>query len=124
VDDHKDPVRELGRLLDLAMVNDGWNRGWTAFTEERFPEALAWQEKTAERAESVPSMLPEVLYDLAVIRLANGEKDGALAALARAVTLNPRLFHQAQKDDDLSALEAGELGALDPGPDRRRSRWR
>lgn len=105
VDDHPDPFGELERLLGLALVNDLWNRGWTAFTEKRFAEALSWQEQTAERAEATPGMLPEVLYDLAVIRWANGDGDGARGALARAVELNPNLAAQAEGDPDLEGLE-------------------
>jgi hypothetical protein len=45
-----------------------------------------------------------VLYDLAVIRLANDDETGALEALRRAVELNPKLIGQAQKDGDLEAL--------------------
>ena len=104
VDDHADPFAEIARLLALALVNDDWNRGWTAFTEKRFPEALAAQERAARRAEQQPGMLPEVLYDLAVIRLASGDKAGARAALARAVQLNPKLTVQAGGDKDLAAL--------------------
>lgn len=104
VDDHATPIQELKRLLAMAMVNDYWNRGWTAFTENEFGEALRWQEKTAERAESVPNMLPEVLYDLAVIRLANGDNPGAMTALRRAIELNPKLAVQALEDEDLDAL--------------------
>lgn len=106
VDDHPEPFEELGRLLRLALVNDSWNRGWTAFTRNQLPEALRWQEKTAELAEAVPAMLPEVLYDLAVIRLANGDREGAEAALARAVELNPKLAAQAREDEDLAGLRA------------------
>jgi hypothetical protein len=58
----------------------------------------------AEKAESQPEVLPEVLYDLAVIRLANGDPDGARADLDRAVALNPRLAEQAKVDDDLAGL--------------------
>jgi uncharacterized Ntn-hydrolase superfamily protein len=105
VDDHADPFGELGRLLGLALVNDLWNRGWTAFTEKRFAEALSWQEQTAARAEATPGMLPEVLYDLAVIRWANRDREGARAALARAVELNPNLAAQARGDKDLEGLE-------------------
>jgi uncharacterized Ntn-hydrolase superfamily protein len=78
VDDHADPLPELARLTRLALVNDYWNRGWTAFTGKRFPEALRWQQETAQLAEREPAMLPEVLYDLAVIQLANGGADEAL----------------------------------------------
>ena len=104
VDDHAQPIEEIGRLLDLALVNDYWNRGWTAFKEQRLDEALVWQERTAERAEAARSMLPEVLYDLAVIRLAAGDKRGAKSALARAVELNPKLASQASTDEDLAGL--------------------
>jgi uncharacterized Ntn-hydrolase superfamily protein len=104
VDDHPEPMKEIGRLLGLALVNDDWNRGWTAFTRKQFPDALRWQERAAERAERQPAMLPEALYDLAVIRLANGDRAGALAAVRRAIRLNPKLAKQAQVDGDLAAL--------------------
>ena len=108
VDDSPEPLVEIGRLVGMALVNDVWNQGWTAFTEKRFAEALAWQERAAARAEAQPGMLPEVLYDLAVIRLANGDKTGALTAAKRAIKLNPRLANQARQDSDLAALR-GEL---------------
>ncbi len=104
VDDHEDPFGELERLLGLALVFEHWNRGWTAFTEKRYEDALAWQERTAERAEKHSANLAEVLYDLAVIRLANGDRDGARRALDRAVGLNPKLAAQAEHDPDLSPL--------------------
>jgi uncharacterized Ntn-hydrolase superfamily protein len=104
VDDHPQPIRELGRLLDIGLVNDAWNRGWTAFTKQQFEAALRWQEAAAKSAESQPEVLPEVLYDLAVIKLANGDRDGARSTLARAVTLNPKLAGQAKVDDDLAGL--------------------
>ncbi|HEX5042425.1 MAG TPA: DUF1028 domain-containing protein [Candidatus Polarisedimenticolaceae bacterium] len=104
VDDHADPIVEIGRLLDLGMVNDRWNRGWTAFTEKKFEEARRWQEQAASAAERQPGMLPEVLYDLAVIRLAAGDKAGARAALDRALALNPKLEAAADKDADLAGL--------------------
>ena len=104
VDDHPQPIRELGRLLRIGLVNDAWNRGWTAFMKQRFEDALRWQEAAAKSAESQPEVLPEVLYDLAVIRLANGDRDGARSILARAVTLNPKLAEQAKVDNDLAAL--------------------
>jgi uncharacterized Ntn-hydrolase superfamily protein len=106
VDDHQDPMGELNRLLGIALVNDYWNRGWTAFTEKRYPEALRWQERTAQKAEAQPGILPEVLYDLGVIRLASGDKEGALTAVRRALELNPKLEAQALKDKDLEGLRS------------------
>ena len=108
-------MTELGRLLEMALVNDLWNRGWNAFTAKRYAEALPWQEEAAARAEAVPAMLPEVLYDLAVIRLAAGDREGAGRALARAVELNPKLRAAAGSDPDLGTLgkEVLEKGAKD-----------
>lgn len=104
VDDHADPVAELGRLLGMALVTDHWNRGWTAFSEKRFADAVPWQERAARAAERQPGVLPEVLYDLAVIRLAAGDRKGARAALDRALALNPKLSTQAASDPDLAGL--------------------
>jgi len=104
VDDHADPIGELGRLVGIALVNDDWNRGWALFSAKKYAEALPWQERSAAAAEEQPAILPEVLYDLAVIRLAAGDGEGAGRALARALALNPRLRAQAAKDHDLDAL--------------------
>jgi uncharacterized Ntn-hydrolase superfamily protein len=105
VDDAKEPIVELGRLVDLALVNDLWNRGWAAFMKKQRGEDLKWQEKTLAKAEAMKAaILPEVLYDTAVIRLANGDKAGARAALDRALALNPKLAQQAANDADLAEL--------------------
>ena len=58
VDDSPEPFVEIGRLLGMALVNDSWNRGWTAFTEKRFREALAAQERAAAQAEAQPGDAP------------------------------------------------------------------
>jgi len=105
VDDHPDPIVELGRLAGLAQVNDLWNRGWAAFRNGRRGEDLKWQEATLARAEAMRAeVLPEVLYDTAVIRLANGDPAGARRALDRALELNPKLARQAAADADLAGL--------------------
>lgn len=100
VDDHPDPFKELGRLLDYAQMNYAWNEGWTLFTEKRPAEAIPHIERAAHLAPTNP----EVLYDLAVIRLAAGKPDEALDALARALSLNPKLKAQAGGDADLAGL--------------------
>jgi len=100
VDDHPDPFGELKRLLGLALVNDAWNTGWTAFTERRFAEARAAQ----ERAAALAPRNAEVLYDLGVIRLAAGARPEALRALTAAFAANPKLKGSARDDGDLAAL--------------------
>jgi uncharacterized Ntn-hydrolase superfamily protein len=100
VDDHPEPFHELGRLLDYAEMNYAWNQGWTAFTHQHFAEALVAQERAALLAPENP----ELLYDLAVIRLAAGKRAESLAALEKALKLNPKLKKQAGVDHDLDAL--------------------
>jgi len=100
VDDHPEPFKELGRILDIAMVNGYWNQGWTAYKGKRYADALRWQEKTAKLAPENA----EVLYDLAIIRAWAGKKDAALEALQKAVTLNPGLKKGAATDQDLAPL--------------------
>ncbi|MBN1465958.1 DUF1028 domain-containing protein [candidate division KSB1 bacterium] len=100
VDDHLAPLQELGRLLALAQLNDAWNEAWTLFSAGKSGEALPFM----DRAMRIDPTHPEVLYDLAVIRLAAGDTAGALEALAKAIALNPGLKNQARVDDDLAAL--------------------
>ncbi|MDH4125820.1 MAG: DUF1028 domain-containing protein [Gammaproteobacteria bacterium] len=100
VDDHAEPFQELGRLLDYAQMNYAWNEAWTGYVEKNYARALPPMERAARLAPDVA----EVHYDLAVIRLANEDQNGALAALETALALNPKLQDQASKDDDLDAL--------------------
>jgi len=101
VDDHAEPFKELGRLLTFAQMNYGWNEGWTLFTQKKPAEALPH----IERAVTFAPENPELIYDLAVIRLAAGKVQEALDALERAVKLNPKLKAQAEGDTDMQTLK-------------------
>jgi len=100
VDDHPEPFIELGRLHNIAQMNYAWNEAWTLFTQKKSAEALPHM----ERAVSLAPENPEALYDLAVIRLAAGNKATALEALGKALKLNPKLKSQARSDSDLESL--------------------
>ena len=100
VDDHSEPFKELGRLLEYAQMNYSWNEGWTLFTQKKYKKALPYMEHTATLA----PQNPEVLYDLAVIRLAAGKNNKSLKALEKAIQLNPKLKKQASGDNDLKKL--------------------
>lgn len=100
VDDHPEPFIELGRLLQYAMMNYVWNQAWTLFQSGDAGASLPLMEKAAHIAPGKA----EVFYDLAVIRLAAGNRGGALEALEQALILNPGLRHQAREDLDLSSL--------------------
>lgn len=104
VDDHTEPFKEIGRLLDIAQMNYAWNEAWTFFTQKQYSEALPPMERTAQLAPDYP----EVWYDVAVIRLANNDSVGALMALAKALELNPKLAAQARQDTDLDALRGND----------------
>jgi uncharacterized Ntn-hydrolase superfamily protein len=100
VDDHAEPFRELGRLLNIAQMNYDWNEGWTLFTKKEFQKALPYMERAAKNAPDYA----EVHYDLAVIRLAAGDEKGALKALEKTFSLNPALKKQAGSDRDFKNL--------------------
>jgi len=100
VDDHPEPFKELGRLLKIAQVNYSWNEAWTLFTQKKYADGLPHMERAANLAPEYA----EVLYDLAVIRLAAGNESEALEALEKAISLNPKLKKQAIGDSDLSRL--------------------
>jgi uncharacterized Ntn-hydrolase superfamily protein len=102
VDDHADPFKELGRLLNYAQMNYSWNEAWTYFIQKEHAKALPLMERTATLAPENP----EVLYDLSVIRLAAGNKDASLQALEKSLQLNPKLKKQATGDNDLKSLQA------------------
>lgn len=104
VDDHPEPFKELGRILNIGQMNYAWNEAWTLFTQKRFSEALAPMERAARLAPDYG----EVFYDLACIRLANDDVRGALSAIEKALELNPKLVQQATKDDDLAGLRNNE----------------
>jgi len=105
VDDHPEPFLELGRILRFAQMNYSRNIAWTAFSEKRYLEALPPMEHCAQLTPDNG----EVFYDLAVIRLANGNEAGALDALEKAIQLNPKLVAQAKVDSDLNALHGDSL---------------
>ena len=104
VDDHAEPFKELGRLLAYANMNYSWNEAWTAFVEKDYAAASEPMERTARLAPDVA----EVHYDLAVIRLANNNKEGALEALRTSIDLNAKLKDQAAKDTDLDKLRSDD----------------
>lgn len=100
VDDHPEPFKELGRLLNYAQMNYSWNEAWTLFKQGHADLALPHMQRTVRLAPENP----EVLYDLAVIQLAAGEKKLALQTLKKSLSLNPNLKQQASGDDDLKGL--------------------
>jgi uncharacterized Ntn-hydrolase superfamily protein len=102
VDDHAEPFKELGRLLNFAQMNYAWNEAWTLFTQQKYEAALPPMERTVRLAPENG----EVWYDLAVIRAANNRPQEALNALDKATKLNPKLKKQAKGDADLESVHS------------------
>jgi len=101
VDDHPEPFKELERLLKIAKINYAWNEAWTLFTKKNYILALQKMELAAKLAPENA----EVLYDLAVIRLAAGDKSGSIEALKKSIEKNPNLKKQASEDNDFLLLK-------------------
>jgi uncharacterized Ntn-hydrolase superfamily protein len=105
VDDHPDPLMELDRLLEIAEVNGLWNMAWTAYTQGRMADAEPWMERTAAAGRAAASdVLPEILYDLAIVRAQAGHTESALDVLEEAIEANPGLATGARDDEDLAPL--------------------
>ncbi len=64
VDDHAEPFKELGRLLDYAQMNYSWNEGWTLFRQKKPQQALPHMERTAKLAPDNPVSISRVKLNL------------------------------------------------------------
>ena len=62
-----------------------------------------------ERTAALAPENAEVLYDLAVIRLAAGDRPGALEALSKSIVLNPAIANQAAEDAALGSLRTDSV---------------
>ncbi len=101
VDDHPEPFKELGRILNIGQMHYYWNQGWTLFSNNKPKEAISHMDRAVNYAPNYP----ELIYDFAVIKLAAGDDKGAIQSLKKAVELNPKLKTQAKVDKDLEVLK-------------------
>ncbi len=104
VDDHPEPFKELGRILNIGQMHYYWNEGWTLFSNGKAKDAIPHMKKAVKYSPEYP----ELIYDFAVIKLAAGDTKGSLESLKKAVNLNPKLKTQAKLDKDLTALKDNE----------------
>ena len=81
------------------MVNYSWNDAWTLFMLQKHAEALPHMERTARMAPENP----EVLYDLAVIRLA-ADKPGDDAGRLRRTAITPAGGRPTHRHRSISCL--------------------
>lgn len=100
VDDHRDPVHELDRLVHLQLVNGIASRAAALHREGRTDEARETMRKGTERFPTAAALW----YDLACYSALSGRKADALGAVAKAFWLDPSLRTLAKEDHDLDAL--------------------
>jgi uncharacterized Ntn-hydrolase superfamily protein len=100
VDDHQDPIAELRRIFDLWQEHAMILEGYRLCDAKRYPDALALGTRmTALYPES-----GEAWYHHACYNSKAEHFDEALAALQRAVDLDPALGERATKDPDFEPL--------------------
>jgi uncharacterized Ntn-hydrolase superfamily protein len=102
VEDHKEPIAELRRLLGIHVVWDALRRVSLFHAPGRYPEGVAVLREAAARHGDDAVLL----YDLACFESLAGESEQALAHLARSVELDPGLRPGAAADSDFDAIRS------------------
>jgi uncharacterized Ntn-hydrolase superfamily protein len=100
VEDHREPIVELRRLLGIHQVWDALRRATSFHQPGKYAEGA-----TLLRAElGKHGDDPVLLYDLACFESLAGESEDALAHLARALELDPQLRPGAARDSDFDPV--------------------
>ena len=100
VDDHPEPIRELGRLVAHYQVLQAGSRA--AQLAEKDPAAAIREIEAALQKYDADD---NAHFFLARLYARTKNNDRALAELRRALELNPNLAKQAEKDPDLAGLK-------------------
>jgi uncharacterized Ntn-hydrolase superfamily protein len=100
VDDHPEPIDELGRILKIQLSYSALFKA-SALKEQGDMEGAVAE---AERAVEINPGLPEALYDLACYYSLSGQTGKALKTLEQAIALSPEFKQMAREDRDLEAL--------------------
>ncbi len=109
VEDHPEPIKELGRLLGIKNAFNYLGAAFRALRDQKPEEAAAAMEQALQ---SAPENA-DVLYAVAAYHARAGRKSEALALLGRAVERNRRLKRNAGTDQAFAGLqEDAEFQAL------------
>ncbi|NUL83335.1 MAG: DUF1028 domain-containing protein [Armatimonadetes bacterium] len=110
VDDHKEPVAELRRLLGMKLRFARMMRGYDELQKKQWDQAIAtFQALVNEEPDNGTHW-----YNLACGQSMAGRRDAALASLKKALQLDPTMMSHANQDSDLDAIrdEAKRQGVL------------
>jgi uncharacterized Ntn-hydrolase superfamily protein len=104
VDDHPEPIEELRRLLGI------WDRWHVALASYELYEKGAYEEALAETDRALARLGDDALlfYNRACYASLAGRRDEAVAALARALELDPSMLEMARADSDFAPLADDE----------------
>jgi uncharacterized Ntn-hydrolase superfamily protein len=100
VDDHREPIAELRRLLGIQLVWDALRRASAHHAPGRYAHGAAILSEALERHGDDAVLL----YDLACFECLAGETEAALAHAGRALELDPGLRGGIALDSDFAAL--------------------
>ena len=100
VDDHPEPIVELRRLLGTHLVWDALRRASLFHEPGKYAQGVELLREALGRHGEEPVLL----YDLACFESLAGDKDEALAHVARSLELDPQLRPGAAADSDFEAL--------------------
>jgi uncharacterized Ntn-hydrolase superfamily protein len=100
VDDHRQPIAELRRLLGIHLVWDALRRASAHHAPGSYQAGTAILGEALERHGEDAVLL----YDLACFECLSGETEAALAHAARALELDPGLRGGIAGDSDFAAL--------------------
>jgi uncharacterized Ntn-hydrolase superfamily protein len=105
VDDHKTPIQELGRLLNIQLAIQALGQSRTRATEKKMGEALA----SARRAVELWPDGPDAYLNLGLLAYTAGDRAEALRALKKGAELNPLFRGQLE-----ATIKFLQLPGLDP----------
>jgi uncharacterized Ntn-hydrolase superfamily protein len=100
VEDHPEPIDELRRLVGIHLVWDALRRASLFHAPGRYADGVAVLREAAARHGDNAVLL----YDLACFESLAGNREAALAQLARALELDPGLRAGAAADTDFDSV--------------------
>ncbi len=105
VDDHPEPIKELGRLLKIQHAMSKLSEASALYREKKHAEAV----EAAREAVAYKPDYGDAHYDLACYLSLAGDVENSLKSLRTALKLSPGLLSLAERDTDLNNVRS------DPG---------
>jgi uncharacterized Ntn-hydrolase superfamily protein len=102
VDDHPEPIKELGRLLKIQHAMSKLSEASAFYREKKHAEAV----EAARKAVAYKPDYGDAHYDLACYLSLAGDVEESLESLKTALKLSPGLLSLAEKDADLDNVRS------------------